>query len=85
MPWEEVFPMVDTEMRNCPGCRKDQLFFNFSQPTGLCDTCYLDRHQALKRAYRKLQNDADNGGSASTTEKGRYVKDVLELAEMDSD
>jgi hypothetical protein len=76
--------MVDTELRHCPCCSKDQLFFNFTQPTGLCDTCYLDRYQALKRAYRKLQEDADSGG-VTAKRKDQYVKDVLELVEMDSD
>ena len=78
--------MVDTELRTCPGCRKEQLFINFSQPTGLCDTCFVTRFQALKRAYRKLQNEADSGGrTAPSGQKGEYVKDVLELAEMDGD
>jgi protein-arginine kinase activator protein McsA len=75
--------MVKAEIRLCPGCRKDQLFFNFTQSTGLCDTCYVERHQALKRAYRKLQNGVDPGRSAPVRHERK--RDLLELAEMDSD
>jgi protein-arginine kinase activator protein McsA len=77
--------MVESELRNCPGCRQEKLFFQFTQATGLCDACYTDRLQSLRRAYRKLQGGAESGVAPQNAPKERYVKDVLELAEMDSD